>query len=164
MRVEGGRLVLAMSDLTNLLALDGLKALAGRPVRPVVATEENTRNFQECVFGLGEKISEFLEADEGPMRPQADDALSVSRADDEGAPAVQLANSIIRRALAEGASDIHVGPRAEEFVVRYRVDGVLKRVTGVPLRLKDSLSSDFTENACKKGSFTAQTNTGKVCQ
>jgi type IV pilus assembly protein PilB len=62
---------------------------------------------------------------------------------DEGAPAVRLANSLIRRALTEGASDIHVEPRAEEVVVRYRVDGVLERAMSVPLRLKDSLISRF---------------------
>ena len=56
---------------------------------------------------------------------------------------MQLANSIIRRALSEGASDIHVEPRAEKLVVRYRVDGVLKRAMYVPLRLKDSLISRF---------------------
>lgn len=143
LRVEGGRLLLAMSDPTNVLALDDLKTLAGYPIRPVVATGENIRRLQDRVFGLGEEISEFLEADEGAVRPQVDNTLSISRADDEGAPAVRLANSIIRRALSEGASDIHVEPRAEELVVRYRVDGVLKRMMNLPLRLRDSLISRF---------------------
>ena len=56
---------------------------------------------------------------------------------------IRLVNSIIRRALDEGASDIHVEPRAEELVVRYRVDGVLKRGMNTPLRLKDSVISRF---------------------
>jgi type IV pilus assembly protein PilB len=143
LRVEGGRLVLAMSDPTDILALDDLKTLAGCSVRPVVATGESIRNLQERVFGTGEEIPEFLETDEGPVRPQTENTLSISRADDEGAPAVRLANSIIRRALSEGASDIHIEPRAEELVVRYRVDGVLRRGIDVPLRLKDSLTSRF---------------------
>jgi type IV pilus assembly protein PilB len=54
-----------------------------------------------------------------------------------------LFNSITRRALAEGASNIHIEPRAKELVVRYRVDGVLKRGMSVPLRLKDSMISRF---------------------
>ena len=144
LRVEGGRLVLAMSDPTDVLALDDLKTLAGYPIRPVVAAEESIRNLQERVFGLREEeISEFLGTSESPVKSPTDNALSVSRGDDEGAPAVRLANSIIRRALAEGASDIHVEPGAEELVVRYRVDGVLKRAMGVPLRLKDSVTSRF---------------------
>ncbi len=56
---------------------------------------------------------------------------------------IRLVNSIIRRALYEGASDIHVEPRAEELVVRYRIDGVLKRGMSAPLRLRDSVISRF---------------------
>ena len=147
LKVEGGRLVLAMSDPTDVLALDDLKTLAGCPVQPVVAAKESIGNLQDRVFGTGKALPE--EVDDGPLRPQADDALSISRGDDDtGAPAVRLANSIIRRALSEGASDIHVEPRAEEVVVRCRVDGVLKRgmgvpLRGVPLRLKESLASRF---------------------
>ncbi len=56
---------------------------------------------------------------------------------------MRLVNSIIRRALAVKASDIHIEPRAEELVVRYRVDGVLKREMSLPLSLKDSMISRF---------------------
>jgi type IV pilus assembly protein PilB len=54
---------------------------------------------------------------------------------------VRLVNSVIRRALGEGASDVHFEPRQEELVVRYRVDGVLRKVTNAPLGLKDSVVS-----------------------
>ena len=141
LKIENGCLILAMSDPTNVLALDDLKTLAGYPVRPVVAAEKSIRNLQDRVFGVQEEIHEFLEAEEGvPMKPSTDGTLSISQGD-EGAPVIRLVNSIIRRALAEGASDIHVEPRARELIVRYRIDGVLKRVMSVPLRLKDSVIS-----------------------
>ncbi len=141
LKIENGCLVLAMSDPTNVLALDDLKTLAGYPVRPVVAAEKSIRNLQDRVFGIQEEIHEFLEAEEGvSMKPFMDGTLSISQAD-EGAPVIRLVNSIIRRALAEGASDIHVEPRARELIVRYRIDGVLKRVMSLPLRLKDSVIS-----------------------
>ena len=93
----------------------------------MVAAEESIRNLQDRVFGIQEEIHEFLEAEEGfTGKPSSDGALSISQGD-EGAPVIRLVNSIIRRALAEGASDIHVEPRAKELVVRYRVEGVLKR-------------------------------------
>ena len=142
LRVEGGRLDLATSDPTNVLALDDLKALVGYPIRPVVAAGESIRNLQDRVFGLGDDIHEFLEADESLIKPRAENASNVSLGD-EGAPAVRLANSIIRRALSEGASDIHLEPRAGELAVRYRVDGVLKRAMSVPLRLSANLISRF---------------------
>jgi type IV pilus assembly protein PilB len=143
LRVEDGRLVLAMSDPTNVLALDDMKTLAGYPIRPVVATEEDIRKLQDRMFGINEEISEFMrEAEErGPVSGE-DGSLSVSM-QDEGAPVVRLVNSIIRRALSERASDIHIEPRAKEVVVRYRIDGVLKRVTSVPLRMRDTVISRF---------------------
>jgi type IV pilus assembly protein PilB len=144
LKVENGRLVLAVSDPTNVLALDDLKTLSRHPIRPVVAPEENIKKLQDRVFGIDEEISELVETSGDGSRQREDKGgtLSVSRVD-EGGPVIRLVNSIIRRALIEGASDIHVEPRAEELVVRYRVDGVLKRGMSAPMRLKDSVISRF---------------------
>ncbi len=90
LRIEDGCLVLAMSDPTNVLALDDLKALAGYPVRPVVAAEKSIRNLQDRVFGIQEEIHEFLEAEEGvPTKPSTGGTLSISQGD-EGAPVIRL--------------------------------------------------------------------------
>jgi type IV pilus assembly protein PilB len=123
--VKGGRLVLAMSDPTDVLALDDLKALAGYPVQPVVAAEKSIRNLQDRLFGLEEEeIDELLDPGESfSVRPVRDDVVSVSRGDEEGAPVVRLVNSIhpiIRRALEVKASDIHIEPRAEVLIVHYK--------------------------------------------
>lgn len=143
LKVENGRLVLAVSDPTNVLALDDLKTLSGHPIRPVVALEEDIKKLQDRVFGIDEEISELVETSgDGSRRGDEGGTLSVSRVD-EGGPVIRLVNSIIRRALVEGASDIHVEPRTEELVVRYRVDGVLKHGMSAPLRLKDSVISRF---------------------
>ena len=144
LRIEDGQLVLAMSDPTNVLALDDLKALSGRPIRPVVALENDIKKLQDRVFGIDEEVSELIETSEDGSRRRGGESgtLSVSRVD-KGGPVIRLVNSIIRRALDEGASDIHVEPRAEELVVRYRIDGVLKRGMSAPLRLKDSVISRF---------------------
>ena len=140
LKFENGRLVLAVSDPTNVLALDDLKTLSGHPIRPVVALEEDIKKLQDRVFGIDEEVSELVETSDDGTRRRGDEGgtLSVSRVD-EGSPVIRLVNSIIRRALNEGASDIHVEPRTEELVVRYRVDGVLKRAMSAPLRLKDSV-------------------------
>jgi type IV pilus assembly protein PilB len=169
LRIEGGRLVLAMSDPTNVLALDDLKTLSGHPIRPVVALEEDIKRLQNRVFGVDEEVSKLVETSGDGSRRREDEGstLSVSRVD-EGGPVIRLFNSIIRRALVEGASDIHVEPRAEELVVRYRVDGVLKRGMSAPLRLKDSVISrlkilgdlDISERRLPQdGRFTVEAGT-----
>ncbi|QIN77955.1 type II secretion system protein GspE [Rubrobacter marinus] len=140
LRVEDDGLVLAVSDPTDVLALDDLEALADLPIKPVVAAAGEIRHLQDRVFGIREEVHEFLEGSGG--RPAAGEpaALSVVRGDGD-APVVRLVNSVIRRALGEGASDVHFEPREEELVVRYRVDGVLRRVTTAPLGLRDSVVS-----------------------
>ena len=141
LRVEEDGLVLAMGDPTDVLALDDLEALADLPIKPVVATEAEIRHVQDRVFGIREEVHEFLKGSTGrPAKVGEGDTLSVVRGDGD-APVVRLVNSVIRRALGEGASDVHFEPREEELVVRYRVDGVLRRVTNAPLGLKDSVVS-----------------------
>ena len=141
LRIEEDGLVLAMHDPTDVLALDDLEALAGLPIKPVVAAKHAIRHLQDRVFGIKEEVHEFLKGANGrPANFGEGDALSVVRGDGD-APVVRLVNSVIRRALGEGASDVHFEPRERELVVRYRVDGVLKRVTNAPLGLKDSVVS-----------------------
>ena len=142
LRVEADGLVLAMADPTDVLALDDLEALAGLPIKPVVATEGAIRHLQERVFGIDEEVHELLKGTTGGRAVSVGepDALSVVRGDGD-APVIRLVNSVIRRALGEGASDVHFEPREEELVVRYRVDGVLRRVTNAPLGLRDSIVS-----------------------
>jgi type IV pilus assembly protein PilB len=108
LKVEGEHLVLAMSDPTNVLVLDGLKALSSYPIRPVVAAEESIGRLQDRMFWMGKEISKFLKADKPTMRHPVGSALSVSGAVDEGAPTARLANSIIRRALTDEAPNIHI--------------------------------------------------------
>lgn len=142
LRIEEDSLVLAVADPTDVLALDDLESLAGLTIKPIVATESAIRHLQERVFGIDDEVHELLKGATGgrPVSVGEGDALSVVRGDG-GAPVIRLVNSVIRRALGEGASDVHFEPREEELVVRYRVDGVLRRVTNAPLGLRDSIIS-----------------------
>jgi type II secretory ATPase GspE/PulE/Tfp pilus assembly ATPase PilB-like protein len=95
------------------------------------------------VFGIDEEISELVETSgDGSRRGDEGGTLSVSKVD-EGGPVIRLVNSVIRRALVQGASDIPFESRTEELVIRYRVDGVLKHGMSAPLHLKDSVISRF---------------------
>ena len=82
LRIESGRLVLAMSDPTNVLALDDLKTLSGHTIRPVVALEEDIKKLQDRVFGIDEEVSELIETSEDGSRRRGDGGgtLSVPRA------------------------------------------------------------------------------------
>jgi type IV pilus assembly protein PilB len=134
-----GRLIVAMRDPANVLVLDDLRMLARREVVPALALPEEiddhlarVARVEEMVDGLAEQAS--VEADEA-------DALSEITSSAEDAPVVRLVNSLISRAVEEGASDIHFEPQAREMVVRFRVDGVLRTVAKVPLSMSRGVAS-----------------------
>jgi type IV pilus assembly protein PilB len=138
---ENGRLVVAMSDPTDLYALEDLRMVAGREIRPVVVTEEDLNRTLNRVFTAEEQVSDVLEeAAAHGAEESGDIELGVEASPDE-APVVRLVNSILQQAVAEGASDVHVEPQAGELVVRMRVDGVLRRLMSVPSNLQRGVTA-----------------------
>lgn len=141
LRVEDGKLVVAMSDPTNFYALEDLSMLSGHPVRPVVALEDEIRRVFDRAFAIGQEVTDLLEeaAEETSSLEDAGEVeLGVDAGPDE-APIVKLVGAILQRAVGEGASDIHIEPRAKELTVRFRVDGVLREVMSVPHKLQDGV-------------------------
>jgi type IV pilus assembly protein PilB len=127
---ERGQLMVAMSDPSNVLALDDLKLMTGHEVRPVVASPDDIQGAIGRMSRLDEAVAEaVLEgeeelADVTEIRESADDA-----------PVIKLVNSIIAQAVEEGSSDIHFEPEGRDMRVRFRVDGVLRETTQIPRRM-----------------------------
>ena len=127
---DGGQLMVAMSDPSNVLALDDLKLMTGHEVRPVVASPDDIQGLIGRMSRLDEAVAEAVMegedelADVTEIRESADDA-----------PVIKLVNSIIAQAVEEGASDIHFEPEGRDMRVRFRVDGVLRETTQIPRRM-----------------------------
>jgi type IV pilus assembly protein PilB len=127
-----------MSDPTNFYALEDLSMLSGHPIRPVVALEDEIRRVFDRAFAIGEEVTELLEEaaeDTSSLEDAGEVELGVDSGPEE-APIVKLVGAILQRAVGEGASDIHIEPRAKELTVRFRVDGVLREVMSVPQKLQ----------------------------
>jgi type IV pilus assembly protein PilB len=136
MHKENGRLVVAMSNPTDIYALDDLRMVSDCPIIPVVTTEENLQRVQTMVFSTGEQVADILaEAAEPGAEDLGEIELGAEAGTDE-APVVRLVNSILQRGVGEGASDIHLEPQARELTVRLRVDGVLREFMSVPTTLQ----------------------------
>ena len=142
LRIEGGRLVVAMSDPTNIYALEDLMMISGHPITPVVALEEEIQRVHNKVFAMSEEISEFLEeaSKETFEQDHGDLDLGVETSPDE-APIIRLVSSILQQAVGDGASDIHIEPQARELAVRMRVDGVLRESMTVPPKLQNGVTA-----------------------
>jgi type IV pilus assembly protein PilB len=136
---DDGVLVVAMADPANVLAVDDIRSMSGSPVRAVVATRAS----------IDEAINKHhrLDSDvEGVTSLALDDSHGVDELAQvtqlsEDAPIVKLANLLIRQAIQDRASDIHIEPTEREVRVRYRIDGVLHEVMRSPKRVQNGLVS-----------------------
>jgi type IV pilus assembly protein PilB len=134
-------LVVAMSDPSNLYALEDLRIVSGYQITPVVAAEDEIRNLQSKIFATGERITKILE--EAGGEDAEDDVeldLGIAAGPDEK-PIIRLVSSVLQHAVGDGASDIHIEPQAREVTVRFRVDGVLREVMSIPSKLQHSVTA-----------------------
>lgn len=128
-RDPDGVLVVALADPQDLPAIDDLQMLLGEPLRAALAMPESIMTY----VGV-ERAVEELAANLGSMTGADDDATDVGHltVGENDGPVIRFVNSVIARAVAERASDIHLEPQDGELVVRFRIDGVLRTATSVP--------------------------------
>jgi type IV pilus assembly protein PilB len=149
---DQGRLKVAMSDPSNIVALDDLRTATDREIVPVVGLRaEIVAAIDRFGAGTVEEAGDLAQVLGG-----AEEAVDIQDAlgdvvDD--APLVRFVNAMITRATRDRASDIHVEPGETEVRVRYRVDGVLQDVltqprrahAGIVSRLKIMADMDIAE-------------------
>jgi type IV pilus assembly protein PilB len=139
LRIKDGRLIIAIGDPTNIHAMDDLKMISGYQLTPVVATEEDIGKVQTKFFAGGESLSGILEDTGGEGEEESQDLDLGSEATPDERPVIRLVSSVLQQAVSDGASDIHIEPRAGEVAVRFRVDGVLREVMSIPPRLQSGV-------------------------
>ncbi|MDF2546500.1 MAG: type secretion system protein GspE [Anaerosolibacter sp.] len=125
-KIEWGKLVVAMSDPLNIFAMDDIKLATGYTVEPVIATQKDVLAAIDQYYQklTAEKaLEEFKENYEDEIIEEIDEELL---AQVNNAPVVKLVNSIISQAVKMRASDIHIEPYEKNVRVRYRIDGELQ--------------------------------------
>ncbi len=155
----GNTLTLAMTDPTNVFAMDDIKFRTGLNVEPVVASETAILAAVNQYYGAAAQqsqnngkgldiVNRALEdlnldmQDELQVLQGAEeiDAASLERQSGE-APVIRLANALFLAAIHRGASDIHIEPYEKDLRVRFRIDGVLQSVMTPALKFRDPLIS-----------------------
>src|SRR5579871_4337382 len=147
----GSTLTIAMTDPTNVFAMDDIKFMTGFNVEPVVASESSINEAIAKFYGDVESVEELskvmkdLNADdtadlELAAEEQEMDLASLEKAAEQ-APIIKLVNLVLTDAVKRGASDIHIEPYDREVRVRFRIDGILQTVMAPPLKLRDAIAS-----------------------
>ena len=138
---EDDRLVLAMADPANVVAVDDIRAMAKRDVRTVVATKADVvacinRHYRldRTAETLAEEAAEEADAETRTLEVE-------EHAGAEDAPIIKLVNLLITQAVNDRASDIHIEPGEKTLKVRYRIDGVLHEVMSPPKSVQAGITS-----------------------
>jgi type IV pilus assembly protein PilB len=142
----GSTLIIAMSDPSNIFAIDDIKFMTGYNVEVVVVAESSIKTAIDKLYDQSASLADVMNdldnmEDFEVLGDDEDvDLGSLERAT-EDAPVVKLVNLILTDAIKKKASDIHVEPYERSFRVRYRIDGILYEVMKPPLKLKNAITS-----------------------
>ena len=132
---DSGDLVVACYDPFDHAARAAIRQNAPGRVRYVLASRTTILAALKEHYGVGAETFEELLDERGDVPIDADQNEEIMILDDEDAEAsvMKFVNQIIREALRERATDIHVEPLGEELRIRYRIDGMLR---GIPIPQK----------------------------
>ncbi len=147
-------LKVAMVDPMDLQVLDEIERATGLEVEPYICSKGEFTLLLNGIYGIRSEVGEVLD-DLGDLEVTSDeeDAESLDNLQDlaDAAPVVRLVNSILRQAVAQRASDIHISPEKTRIQLRFRIDGKLHEMpppprstmTGIVSRLKIMANMDI---------------------
>ena len=136
-----GTLVVAMEDPRDIQAIEDLAALTRRRIEPVLSTSQDIQEMIDLNYRVGGEIEEQLSRI--PTRYQRVGVVEarVSAEAIAQAPVVRAIDLLIKQAVRDRASDIHVEPQEDKLRVRYRIDGILHEIMSLPLSVHPPLLS-----------------------
>jgi len=166
---SGATLTLAMTDPTNVFAMDDIRFMTGYNVEPVVASERSVLEAVAKYYGKGSSngsngsngsgsspvsaleiaskaLEEMPELSANSTDVEVLEELEEINAESlakqgEDAPIIKLVNVLLMGAIQKGASDIHIEPYEKELRVRYRIDGLLYNIMAPPMKFRDAMTS-----------------------
>ncbi len=144
-----GKLIVAMADPTDLVKVDDLKFITGFAIQPVLAAQEEITDKLREVYG-GDNVLESRVAEINMSDSEKTKEITIDE-DDEAdinllvrvkeQPAIKIVNAVVSDALVHGASDVHIEPKRDYVMIRYRVDGLLYDKIHIPLAMHRSIVS-----------------------
>ena len=152
-------LTVACVNPLDLIAIDNLNRLTGCVINPIVTTRADLDQAIDVFYGsssmLREAVDKSYEVVDGELAGREEEVLSLDRLRQaaEEAPVIRLVDLIIREAIKQRASDIHIEPFKDIIKLRYRIDGVLYEIAppakqlhaGIVSRVKILCKLDIAE-------------------
>ena len=167
-------LTVTMTDPMDIQALDAIEKLCDIEVEPVICTKSQLNLLMNGIYGIRSEVSDIIEdIDEEIEMPGPADTEAIDSVQDmaDAAPVIRLVNSILRQAVGEKASDVHISPERDGAQVRLRIDGRLHEIPpppramlpGIVSRIKIMANMDITNTRVPQdGRFNIQVENQEV--
>jgi type IV pilus assembly protein PilB len=137
-KVQDDELIIAMADPANIFAIDDVRIVTGREIRPVVAAESELlsaiERFSASQTNVGDMVGDLEQQVGVAAEEEAEEASAES-------VVVRLMNQIVTEAIRSGAGDIYIEPGERDLRIRFRIDGVCQVVNTLPKKLHRQLVS-----------------------
>ena len=137
-----GAVVIAMEDPKDIEAIEDLAAVTLKRIEPVISTSQDIQEMIDLNYRVGGELEEQLS--QIPTRYRGSTGVRETRISAEAiaqAPVVRAIDLLIKQAVRDRASDVHVEPQEDKLRIRYRIDGILSDVMALPLSVHAPLLS-----------------------
>ncbi len=155
-----GTMTIALSGPLNIFMIDDLKSITGKEIDVIMSAESDILKAIDGYYGVKTissvtEISKDMPIEEFEIISEQESGMVAPFGDEsDQAPIIRMVDLIIKEALKQRASDIHIEPMSEHMRVRYRIDGVLQNILNIPkenqnavtVRIKIMARLDITSN------------------
>jgi type IV pilus assembly protein PilB len=132
-----GKKMLAMADPNDIQAINFLRKSLGQDIVVHIATSTDIMACLELYRGnIGSELTKVITVDEPEEEAEVQEEDVA-----EDSPIAQTVNLLIEYAIRASASDIHIEPREDFVLIRYRVDGILREANKLPKKVLGALVS-----------------------
>lgn len=173
---EGDSLEVAMLDVEDLASIDSVRKKTGLKILSRLTDSESIKHaLMQYQKSLKDEFGDIISAEAGRIRVVAEGEKDLSGDDlkqmAEDLPIVRIVDTLLRHAIVQGASDIHIEPMESEVLVRYRIDGILhdamtlprNAAAGIVARIKVLSNLKLDEKRLPQdGRFKMETEADKV--
>lgn len=141
--LEEKTLSIAMTDPENEEAFNAIRKVSGKIVKSFLSTQEDVSYILDQYSGLQSELKELVENEDISDIDTVEEKEEKVTDEDitETSPAAKIVSSLLKRSVREKASDIHIEPTEEDVQVRFRIDGVLRKILALPKEIQPGLIS-----------------------
>jgi type IV pilus assembly protein PilB len=139
--LSNGRIVLAMADPGNVIAIDDVRAISHLQVEAVGVERSDLLAAIDRLLRADDELSDLTTALIEKDAPAESDNFGITDSPEGDAPIVRFVNLLVSQAIQDHASDIHIEPAERDLRIRYRIDGVLHEMPVAPKSIQNGVIS-----------------------